>query len=363
MRHLTPILLLGLILGLGACKTEGPDLPDFDRQAMLANYADNLIQPAYAALQGEVADLATAYAAFDQTLDTARLAALRTAWLEAALAWQAADVFNFGPAGEAGLLKSLAQEIGTFPVNRAQVETFIAAGDLTLNNFNRDTRGLPAIEYLLFGERQPVAGVTAALQDSVRRAYLGALIGHLQQRVDAVVQGWQGYRADFVANDGTDIGSATSQLYNAFVQRYEAIKNFKVGLPAGLRAGQTQPEPHLVESPFAGQSRALAEAHLAAVWRVYAGQGSSGDGSGLRDYLLAVTGGSDLVAATDVQWAAVQAALAQVPADQDLADLAAAEDPRLIALHTELQKHTRFFKSDMSSLLGIAITFSSGDGD
>jgi hypothetical protein len=31
--------------------------------------------------------------------------------------------------------------------------------------------------------------------------------------------------------------------------------------------------------------------------------------------------------------------------------------------HTELQKHTRFFKSDMSSLLGLAITFSSGDGD
>jgi uncharacterized protein len=43
--------------------------------------------------------------------------------------------------------------------------------------------------------------------------------------------------------------------------------------------------------------------------------------------------------------------------------LVAQNHPTVDALHTELQKHTRFFKSDMSSLLGIAITFSSGDGD
>jgi hypothetical protein len=34
-----------------------------------------------------------------------------------------------------------------------------------------------------------------------------------------------------------------------------------------------------------------------------------------------------------------------------------------IDLHTELQRHTRFFKSDLSSLLGLTITYSSGDGD
>ena len=32
-------------------------------------------------------------------------------------------------------------------------------------------------------------------------------------------------------------------------------------------------------------------------------------------------------------------------------------------LHDELQKSTRYVKSDMSSLLGISITYSSGDGD
>jgi hypothetical protein len=35
----------------------------------------------------------------------------------------------------------------------------------------------------------------------------------------------------------------------------------------------------------------------------------------------------------------------------------------LIDIHTELQKNTKNFKSEMSSLLGIAITYASGDGD
>jgi len=38
-------------------------------------------------------------------------------------------------------------------------------------------------------------------------------------------------------------------------------------------------------------------------------------------------------------------------------------DLNIEALYHELQIHTRYFKSDMSSLLGITITYSSGDGD
>jgi hypothetical protein len=36
---------------------------------------------------------------------------------------------------------------------------------------------------------------------------------------------------------------------------------------------------------------------------------------------------------------------------------------RVDEVHTELLKLTRFYKSDLSSLIGIAVTYSSGDGD
>jgi len=37
--------------------------------------------------------------------------------------------------------------------------------------------------------------------------------------------------------------------------------------------------------------------------------------------------------------------------------------PILLDVFTELSKHTHFLKSDMSSLLGISITYTSNDGD
>jgi hypothetical protein len=46
-----------------------------------------------------------------------------------------------------------------------------------------------------------------------------------------------------------------------------------------------------------------------------------------------------------------------------MSELIRSNPQALVALHTEMQKLTRFIKSEMSSLLGISITYSSGDGD
>lgn len=357
--------LLLLILA-GACNKEDPgsEQPGFDRAAMLENYALNLIRPAYDNLLDEVYELENSWKTFSGDPDEAKLIAMREQWLEVALAWQAANAFNFGPAGEEGLRKGLVEEIGTFPVATEKIENYIAAGDATLNNFDRDSRGIPAIEYLLYGSSDDVQNVLTTLQNADRRAYLAALIDHLKVEVERTVSGWETYHSEFIANDGTDIGSSTSQLYNEFVRSYEAAKNFKVALPAGKRAGQSQAEPQLVEAYYSGKSLELLKAHLVSIEHIYYGRGLSGvDGVGFVDYLEAVTGGPALVSAAETQWQAVEAALAQISSTGSFSSLIEQNDPGVDALHTEMQKQIRFFKSDMSSLLGIAITFNSGDGD
>ncbi len=352
------------IILFAACtpsKTNNSD--DFDRGAMLRQYADNLIRPAYAELQKETTALGAAWTAFNAAPTAANLTAVRTAWSKAFTAWQSANAFNFGPAGEEGIRKGLIEEIGTFPANREKIEQFISANDVSFNNFNRDTRGFLALDYLLFDGGE--AAALAALQASAnRRNYTGALVAHLQARVGEAVTGWATYADRFVTNNGTDAGSSASLVYNEFVRSFESAKNFKVGLPLGKRPGQVKPEPQLVEAFYSGQSLAALKAHLAAIERIYYGRTATGqDGIGLKEYLDKVTGGPELVRATEVQWQAVQKALNAVPTDKPLSDLMAQNHPAVEALHTELQKHTRFFKSDMSSLLGIAITFNSGDGD
>ncbi len=364
-KRIFPLLILLLLSLFWACgKENGSKQPDFDRAAMLENYAANLIEPAFQELLLHTVQLQTAFDTFSTTPGLASLEALREQWFQTALAWQSANAYNFGPAGEQGVLKSLVEEIGTFPASEQKIESFIANGDFTLNNFDRDSRGIYAIEYLIFGTSADPQDVVLALEDASRRSYLQAIIGHLHQRVNTVTGTWSNYHDSFVKNDGTDVGSSTTLLYNEFLRSYESLKNFKVGLPAGKRAGQTQSEPQLVEAYYAGRSLDLLKAHAEAISRIYYGTMANGaDGIGFHEYLQQVEGGPALIAATETQWLAVQTALANVPATPAFSVLIQNEDPAIEALHTELQKHTRFFKSDMSSLLGIAITYNSGDGD
>ena len=95
--------------------------------------------------------------------------------------------------------------------------------------------------------------------------------------------------------------------------------------------------------------------HLATIETIY--------NSGLKAYLQTAEGGPALVTATEAQLRDVNAALAALPATPALAEQIGTAPGALETLHTELQQQTRYFKSDMSSLLGIAITYSSGDGD
>ncbi|MEZ4989026.1 MAG: imelysin family protein [Saprospiraceae bacterium] len=362
--HATLILFLLLLSTIACKKNEPEERDDFDRAAMLENYALHLIRPAYEQLLDEITALENSWTAFTVDATESHLLDLQEQWLATAVAWEAANAFNFGPAGEEGLRKGLVEEIGTFPVDTDKMESLISTGDVSLSNFDRDSRGMLAIEYLLYGTTGNVQDVQQALQDDNRRAYLAAILRHLYTEVERVVDTWEAYQSEFINNDGTDVGSATSQLYNEFVRSYEAAKNFKVGLPAGKRAGQSQSEPRLVEAYYSGKSLELLQAHLASIDRIYYGRSLTGtDGLGFHEYLQAVEGGAELISLTQAQWQSVQNALAQIPQTTSFSQLIEQNDPTVDDLHTEMQKQIRFFKSDMSSLLGIAITFNSGDGD
>ncbi len=364
MQKLSTLCFLLLVL-VTACDNGSNNAgSDFDRQAMLTHYANNFIQPAYKSLAYQVEGLEFRVENFNASQDTLNLVALRDWWVATYAVWQQANAFNFGPAGEEGTQKSLVEEVGTFPVSESKVENAISTGQWNMDDFNRDARGLLAVEYLIFG-KTPNEVLNAFQVSPNRRQYLLEVVQKIKKQVTPVNADWQNlYDDEFINQNGTDVGSGTSLLYNEFVRSYEALKNFKVALPLGKRPGQTQPEPQLVEAYYSGQSLNMLKLHLTALEHFWRGEGALGqDGPGFRAYLESVEGGDALIAQTEAQLAVVKAALASVPATPSLAEQMAAETPELITLNEELQKLTRFFKSDMSSLLGIAITYASGDGD
>ncbi len=360
-------LLPAFLLIFASCDTNKNGSTDtFDRGVLLQNFADNLIRPAYNDLHSKTLLFHTAVLIFNTTPSVENLNALQSAWQEVYFQWQFANAYNFGPAGEAGLQKGLIEEIGTFPAGVVKMEANLASGVWNTSDFNRDARGFPAIEYLIYGAAATPEEIVNVFSQSLNhKAYLAALSENLRDRIATVTDAWNGaYYTEFINNKGTDAGSSTSQLYNEFVRSFEAAKNFKLGLPMGKRPGQTQAEPQLVEAYYSGKSLECLRVHLTSVENIWYGRSKSGqDGIGFREYLEKVEGGPALIISTETQLAALRTALAAVADSPALSVQISNANPQLETLYTEFQKMTRYFKSDLSSLLGIAITFSSGDGD
>jgi predicted lipoprotein len=355
------LVALVVVLGFSACEEDSNvATPDFDRKALLESMANNLIVPNFEALQSSVNDLAAATDAFVNTTSEDNLLALRAAWVDAVNDHQHCSAFGFGPGNL--LLGPYASVLGVFPVNEGKVEANMLNPDFDLpNSFDRDVRGFYAVEYLIFGKSRSNTDILAGF-DQNRKDYLVLIVGELKTTFDNIVNEWKtSYLQEFINSDGTSAGSSISLLYNEFVKDYENLKNFKVELPAGLTADQESPAPTLVEAYYSGVSRDLIVEHFENSKNIWLGLSRDGQEIiGFEDYLEAVVGGPELIALTKEAILSIDDAIANLPQGA-LSDHVGSDE--LSTLRDELQRNTANFKSSMSSLLGISITFNSGDGD
>ncbi|MEM9990782.1 MAG: imelysin family protein [Bacteroidota bacterium] len=358
------ILLLFVLLGsftlFLACDKENSEAA-FDRSKMLENYARNIIQPQSADFRAKILALQEAIELLLTDTDEAKLATAQDKWEKSYKAWMKMNSFNFGPGGTEGLRRTLAEEIGTWPVDIENIEAKIADPNFVLNDSKRNTRGLLAIEYLLF-ETEHINTVND--WTTARKEYLQAVINKLEGQVAAFDEAWQGtYANEFIDNDGTAVRSSTTQMYNEFIRSYESIKDLKIGIPFGSIAG-TVVRPEFVEARFSQHSLEYALLHYAALVDLWYGRKANGeDGIGWEEYLLSVEGGAALVADTKAQFDKIETAIAALPTDTPLQELAVSQNQAVLDFEQALQELTRYLKGDLSSLLSLAITFSSMDGD
>ncbi|MCB0820452.1 MAG: imelysin family protein [Bacteroidetes bacterium] len=356
------ILLLGIlaIALMPACKKDKDDQTDnFDRAAMLEVYRDEFIKPAFTNVNGLANTLETVATAFVNNQNTDNLEQLREGWKDAVLSWESACAYNFGPAGESGTRKTLNEEIATFPVSESKLETILNGGNYSLNDYNRDARGFFAIEFLIFNGTE--AEIISRFGNANNQNFLLALCADINSRLNTVKSAWEtDFGNEFTGEAGTSVGSPVSELYNEFVKSYEILKNYKFGLPLGLMSGQSSIEPKLVEAYYSGFSLNLAEAHFKALEEIWKGKNGK---VAFRDWLNSVEGGPALVSETEAGFNSIQSKFDVVNNGSVMSELIENNPAQLIEIHTEIQKNTRFVKSEMSSLLGIAITYSSGDGD
>ena len=357
------ICLLFLISSINSCIDKNKDFQDsnFDRKSMLVNYSNNIIKKNMTDLSLEVNLLDTLINKFTQNPNNTTLTKAQDQFKICYISFQHCNIFNFGP-GIDIINGEFSLAIGTFPTSTIKIESYITASDTDIKRHSYDSKGFPAIDYLLFSDAN--ADVVSKFSDQKRVIFLKKLSENLLQAVNNFNTQWATYESVFLTQTSTDIGSSTSVIYNELLKSYENIKNYKLGLPLGKRVGQRTSEPSKLEGLYCGISTLLIKENLLAIDHFWAGKSKSGiDGIGFDDYILSTENGQSLVNNTKEQMATINQKINMLPS-KTLKELITINDTVIAnQVYAEISKHTRFYKSEMSSKLGLSITYSSNDND
>lgn len=364
------VLFLALVVALVSCDSGSDESSDdnFDRGAMLTNWADNIIIPAYQNYLKEVEALKTSTTDFTTTTNEDNLLTLRNQWQSAYLAWQWVAMFEIGRAE----MISLQSYTNLYPTNPAEIEISIASGNYNLElPSRRNQQGFPAIDYLINGlgdTDSEIVSVYANEQNGdAYKTYLSDIVTRLNNLTTEVVSDWENsYRDTFVANDGSSATGAVNKIANDYIYYFERhLRASKIGVPAGVFSGT--PDASDVEAYYGSDfSKALYEEALAASKAFFNGQhfGITTTGEGFStylDYLNSIKEGEDLVKLINDQFAIIESTGGQL--SNNLSEQVETNNTLMLNTYDELQENVVYFKVDMLQALNIKVDYVDADND
>lgn len=263
-RHLLLASLgsLGLFgLGLGfasplACTDTRPDL----RPALVAAVAEQL-RAELDTGEARAATLREACEALCAAPDDARLAAAREAWGQLRAPWKRLRALPIGPIVDEGFDSA----IDFWPARPTNIEGAIeaqVASVAELEPFGVASKGLPAIEYLLWEPAGDDATVLASLTEPElgpgRCTYLAVLAADVELRLIELAAATDSFADELAAAESSTryptLALAVDELLNAALAGLHDISELALGKPLGLSTG-TEPQLDQLESRFSDRSR------------------------------------------------------------------------------------------------------------
>jgi len=373
--YLSTLLALLLALGVVSCSSDdstndGGSNDNFDREAMLVHWADNLIIPAYQNFAQQTNTLKNASYNFNAQPTQENLNTLREEWQDAYIAWQNVELYNFGPAIDLILRANL----NIYPTNTTNIDNYIESGNYNLIDPNlNDEQGFPALDYLLFGIADSDTEILQLYDNDFNgekyRTYLGDVVDRADALANEVVNEWENnYRNIFILNSSSSANSSINRLANAYLEYYERFyRNGKFGIPSGILSNGTT-APGKVEAPFKNDiSKVLALESLTAMQDFFNGSSplsSPNNGPGFRsylDFLDSMKGSENVSVLINNQFDETRTAINNL--DHSFANQIITNNNLMLVAFEELQDNVVYLKSDMFSALSITLDFESGDGD
>lgn len=366
------ILIIALIFACSSSEdgnpSSGGNVDDFNRQAMLTNWADNFIIPAYQALASDLSALKTDKDAFVANPNQDNLDALRFSWLEAYETWQYVEMFNIGQAEQI----NYAFQMNVYPTNVSDIQNNIQNGNYDLASVNNnDAVGFPAVDYMLYGigenDTMIIDAYTSDALAESNKTYLSDLIDQMESLTTIVLNDWTSiYRNEFVNSTANTATSATNKIANDFIFYYEkGLRANKIGIPAGVFSAT--PFSDKVEAFYnKNVSRQLALNGLNAVQKFFNGEGFNSTSTGesfkqYLDYLNTIKDGADLSQLINDQFD--EAELKIQALNDNFAQQVETDNTKMTVAYDELQKAVVLLKVDMIQAMNISVDFVDADGD
>ncbi|WP_040279881.1 imelysin family protein [Psychroserpens damuponensis] len=361
---------------LVACSSDdsssGATSDGFDRQAMLTNWADNIIIPALQDLSGDLAMLTAAKDAFVAAPDQTTLDAVRSSWLEAYKTWQYVEMFDIGKAEELEYWK----QMNIYPTNVTNIQNNISSGSGSYNlasPSNNASVGFPAVDYLLYGIASSDIEILNIYTNSSNfesnKTYLSNLIDRMQSLTDLILNDWtSNYRTTFINGTANTATSSVNKIVNDFNFYYEkGLRANKFGIPSGVFS--TTPFNDKVEA-FYNQdvSKDLALEAFKAVQDFFNGEAYDNSSQGLSfkdylDYLNTIKNGEDLNLLINNQFDIAETKIQTL--NNNFSLQIETDNTKMLETYDEIQKAVVLLKVDMMVAFQVAIDdgYDDNDGD
>jgi hypothetical protein len=192
-------------------------------QASLGHYwQDTLLPPQIDKFTEAASQLAAQSAQLCERPTLAKLDAARAAWRDGYVAWRAIEALPLGPAAAAGLQSRL----DTWPTSTPQIEAAVRdMGDTpALDPVTPEAaRGLPAIEYLLWGDDRPGAQL-GRLSFRKRCTHLLAQSTALASEAAALRAAWQSQKP-------VEPAQRFKEGYTALIDAVHTVREKKLPTP------------------------------------------------------------------------------------------------------------------------------------
>ena len=374
MKNLKIITIAILSIFVISCSSSSDDeqstIPEFDRSAVLANYADNIIIPRLNNFKSSVDYLNESVNAFVNSPDLTTYTELHNSWVEAYINWQYVEMFNIGKAEEIMFLNKL----NTYPVNEGRIKENINNEKTDISNPNDwSCQGFPGLDYMIHGiANSENEIINQYSQNPLNGKYLKVIIGELNSNTDIVLNDWSTYRNTFVNSFENTATSAFNMLTNDFVYYFEkGLRTNKIGIPAGVFSNN--PLSNKVEAYYSSKngiedvSRDLIENALNAVDLLFQGKSSaqSNVGPSFKTYLDFINANN--VSGDDIGSLVVskiQTAKQKIlDLDKNLITQVENNNSKMLAAFDALQTIVVNLKTDMLSLFNVAVDYTDADGD